>query len=186
MWRRLLPAPRGHRALTTLLPRWSVAKQPVHTVATRWAAFEPPALPRAVYAKEPLGWWPTLEVAAGHEDESSEDPTAWFSSGFGEPPVGTHLSDSVLLHPFLDIAIEFPPAVEEAEVKQEEPAPEVKQEEPAPEVIEAVGKKGKRTYQPSVLHRKRTHGFMKRNSTAAGRKVLNRRRAKGRWQIAVT
>ena len=44
----------------------------------------------------------------------------------------------------------------------------------------------KRTYQPSNIRRKRTHGFRARMATPGGKKVIPPRRLKGRKNLVPT
>jgi large subunit ribosomal protein L34 len=43
----------------------------------------------------------------------------------------------------------------------------------------------KRTWQPKRKKRQRKHGFLKRMATKDGRKVIKRRRLKGRKKLAI-
>ena len=41
----------------------------------------------------------------------------------------------------------------------------------------------KRTFQPSIIRKKRKTGFLVRQRTVGGRRTLKRRKAKGRWRL---
>ncbi|CAM9296086.1 unnamed protein product, partial [Ascophyllum nodosum] len=74
-----------------------------------------------------------------------------------------------------------------AQTAAEETESEKREENILAEEGEAVQEKMaiKRTYQPSTLKRKRKHGFLYRAKTRLGKKILQRRHAKGRSRLGI-
>jgi len=168
------------RALGRLLPKEVIGcvRGPRATRACSYRSLSTTAGDRA-------SWWPNIGSTGIRSFLLHEDPFedhGWMSPASTEygPPTGLWLADNEAMRVFDAL---FPerielPAAQEGNCNDAPPA-----DGTGSETLRAMPK---RTYQPNVLHRKRTHGFLRRMRTKSGRNILERRRRKGRWRVAVT
>ena len=130
----------------------------------------------------PPAWWPQLgPVRAAPTLEPPPPPPWWLADEhLGVPATPPPLPEGIDFDANLDVAIDLVmPGSMRAPEEIRTPMPDGVP--PAP--IEMMPK---RTWQPNRLKRKRTHGFLSRIRTTSGRKLLKRRRLKGRWRTSVT
>ena len=122
-----------------------------------------------------------------HNDFSSYQRIA--SSLYLSPFSHSNLSPSVsprpLAMPTIADIFSFQPAVSEDYSRISEADLDNSIETPGASDDDTTIQAVKRTYQPNFLKRKRTHGFLSRISTKAGRRVIARRIQKGRWRISI-
>lgn len=95
---------------------------------------------------------------------------AWLDADYSEPASTASWPDVAVVAGFPDDASAAPPPL-----RWEAPPAAPSQPE-----IRAI----KRTFQPSLIRRKRKHGFLVRLKDRNGRRILKRRRLKGRKQLA--
>eukprot|EP00472_Partenskyella_glossopodia_P014106 CAMPEP_0197529920 /NCGR_PEP_ID=MMETSP1318-20131121/30067_1 /TAXON_ID=552666 /ORGANISM="Partenskyella glossopodia, Strain RCC365" /LENGTH=177 /DNA_ID=CAMNT_0043085551 /DNA_START=67 /DNA_END=600 /DNA_ORIENTATION=- len=157
-----------------------VPKKGLTTRATGVSAAPPAALPIST------------QIVLGSVQQQGVQPTSWslsqisgagFRVGVPEPqPQKAPESQKLRIFPHQFVGIVTPePAFDNTIICPEARLEEFEGEE-APEGLQLI----KRPYQPNVLQRKRKHGFLARVKTKNGRKILERRRRKGRWRISIS